>query len=81
MNRRQKAIVLTAAGVAILMLAFPPFTLPAGQGRALNMGFSFIFSPPRYSDGIFASVDVALLSIELAVCAAVTVALVYLFKE
>jgi len=81
MSSRQKAVVLAAIAVAIIMLAFPPFTLHTGGGRALNMGFSFIFSPPHYANDIFGSVDVALLSVELAVCAAVTVALVSLFKE
>ena len=81
MNGHQKTVVLAAIAVAIAMLAFPPFTLHTGGGRALNMGFSFIFSPPHYANDIFGSVDVALLSIELVVCGAVAAALIYFFRD
>jgi hypothetical protein len=45
-----------------------------------NMGFAFILSPPGYPNGPAASVDVALLALELAVCLAITVALIFVFK-
>lgn len=46
MNTKQKTALKVTAFVIILMMIFPPFHEPAGQGLYYNKGFAFLFSPP-----------------------------------
>jgi hypothetical protein len=57
MNRLQRLVVVSAAVAIALMLVYPPYT----HTRRGNMGYSWIFSPPEVSSGIFATVDAVVL--------------------
>jgi hypothetical protein len=63
---KQKVVLMAAAGLALLAILFPPFTIhhPV-SGAAYNAGFSFLFSDSG------AVVNTGLLALELAVVAIV----------
>lgn len=76
MSQAQRAIVFVVVVVLIVMLLWPPFHLVERQGAVAGRGFSFILSPPQEG----ATVDAALLAIELVVCLIVG-GLLYLIVE
>jgi predicted ABC-type sugar transport system permease subunit len=83
MNDRQYNLLIYAAAVLVGMLLFPPFILTLG-GTTFNKGYSWLFSPPPYSEGsvIFARVDVGLLFIqELVVATAFSAVYFYLGRK
>ena len=66
----QKVVLSIAAGLGILMMLFPPFTVESSK-RTYNMGYAFLFNPPEKYH-LTASVNVELLLIQfviLIVCA------------
>jgi len=46
MNEKQKKIIISTAIVILAMTLYPPFH-GIWQGRSMNFGYSFIFSPPN----------------------------------
>jgi hypothetical protein len=63
MNTNQKIILITMVLVISGMFLYPPFNLVAKNGTVLNMGYAWIFEPPRR--GYFVSnVNTAMLLIQ-----------------
>jgi hypothetical protein len=65
----QKVVLSIAAGFGILMMLFPPFKIERSK-VTLNMGYAFLFNPPK-SGRLTASVNIELLLIQfliLVVC-------------
>jgi hypothetical protein len=60
-NKKQKTILFICATVLFMMLLWPPFHLPHFRGR--NMGYSFLFDPPRLGNAV-ATVNATTLSIQ-----------------
>jgi hypothetical protein len=61
MNARQRLICYTAAALVLAMGLYPPFTFRGMNGATLNLGYGWIFVPPRISGSALGSVDVGLL--------------------
>lgn len=78
MNTRQRAVLLAAAGICVVMLLFPPFRIVTKDVLPYsNAGYSFILAPPNE----YATVDVATLLTQWVGVAVATVALVMGFKD
>jgi hypothetical protein len=59
MNVRQKAVLLVFVAVAVAMMLFPPFQIVL-RGTEINMGYGFLFDPPKRGY-VIASVNVSVL--------------------
>jgi len=62
MNRTQQVAVAIGAAVVLLMLIFPPFHVQI-RDTTFNMGYGFIFDPPKHGY-ITASVNVGMLLVQ-----------------
>jgi hypothetical protein len=70
-SRRQRAVVLVAVGVAVIMLLVPPwirtFSYP-GMRSAAPAGYAPVFAPPKFDDfAIGVHLDVTRLFLQLAI--------------
>ncbi len=63
MNTNQKIILITMVLVISGMFLYPPFNLIAKNGTVLNMGYAWIFEPPRRGY-LVANVNTAMLLIQ-----------------
>ena len=62
MNATQRTILLISVFIAVVMLLFPPFQITV-KGTEMNMGYNFLFNPPKR--GYFrAYVNVAVLLVQ-----------------
>jgi hypothetical protein len=50
MNNNQRYTLFTVAALVVLMGLFPPFAWSFGSNRDVNLGYSFILSPPSMQD-------------------------------
>ena len=60
--RRKRLFKWVLAAFVILFL-FPPFQFRLG-GQTYNLGYSFLFAPPKFDNGAFGSVNLGLLLVE-----------------
>jgi hypothetical protein len=80
-NQRQKTLILVGASAIVGMLLYPPFRFINYRGIELNLGYDWLFSPPRVGDNYFGHVNVALLAAQwIAVCV-ICGALFLIFKS
>jgi hypothetical protein len=63
MNKKQKRILLAVIATILGMLLYPPFHLIANNGVVINMGYGWIFDPPKRGL-ITANVNVSVLLIQ-----------------
>lgn len=63
MNTTQKRIMIAVIVIIVGMLVYPPFQVVAKNGVVFNMGYGWIFDPPKRGY-IAASVDVPMLLIQ-----------------
>lgn len=70
----QRRILLATAVVLGLALAFPPFYVNLPEGMSSNLGFAFLFNPPKQGS-LTALVYVPLLIAELVAVSAIGAAL------
>ena len=63
MNNKQKLILKIVAVIVLAMILFPPFHLHLQNGAIINLGYGFLFSPPKKSD-YMGSVDTGLLLVQ-----------------
>lgn len=45
-NRKQRVVLYLSAAMIVLMLLIPPFHFQT-SGSVFNLGYSFLFNPPR----------------------------------
>lgn len=50
MNDNQKKVIIATASLIVLMFLFPPFH-QYYNGTEINLGYSFLFNPPRGNVG------------------------------
>jgi len=77
----QKKIALVGAGVVILTLAFPPFSVHVAEGGSINMGYSFILDPPLYGGFRSSSVNIEALLVRWIAIALVCGVASLVFRE
>lgn len=58
----QRFVLIVAAVAVVIMLLFPPFQFQAG-GTVLNLGYGFLFNPPRFGEAT-ATVNASLLFVQ-----------------
>lgn len=64
MNKNQKLVLIVVLSTIVAILLFPPFHLQSGdQTAVMNMGYSFIFSPPE-RNRLEATVDELMLLVQ-----------------
>lgn len=63
MNKNQKAVLIAMIAVIVMMLLYPPFHLHYKNGVVLNMGYGWIFEPPKRGV-IEATVNVPMLLVQ-----------------
>ena len=63
MNSNQKIALVVGASAISLMLLFPPFQAQI-RDATLNMGYGFIFDPPRRGYVVVASVNSGMLLVQ-----------------
>ena len=83
MNEKQKKIVIGAICVIVAMLLYPPFLFHGPNAITRNLGYSFLFDPPRivYPDGVQGTVDIAMLLVQWLAVAVVAAVLWWLSKD
>jgi hypothetical protein len=64
MNNPQRKVLVASVCVVVVMLIFPPFQFRLPNGVIQNMGYGFIFEPPKYNSQLAASVNSALLLVQ-----------------
>lgn len=75
LNKNQRTIIILMIAAIIGMFAYPPYHLIARDGIVINQGYGWIFSPKG-----FATVDVAMLLIQIAGVVIVGCLAMYLTK-
>jgi len=79
LNQSQRRVIVVGASILGVMLLFPPFHFINSRGVQLNLGYSWLFSPPLVDGRYAASVNIALLLVQwLAVAVISAVALLLL---
>jgi hypothetical protein len=61
MNKKQQVILLITAAFIFLMLLVPPFHYRVGNGMETNMGYSFLFNPPSFSEAAVGTINIGTL--------------------
>jgi hypothetical protein len=72
MTTAQRLILVIGVAVHVAVLLFPPFIFQAPTSAVVNEGFAFILSPPAIGDNHYATINVGLLALEIAVASIVT---------
>lgn len=86
MNEKQRYALVVTASIIFLMILFPPFHLsglPSALSFTENLGYGFIFTPPKsklytHLDG---SVDVLTLFIQIVAVSVAGCLLSFAFKD
>jgi hypothetical protein len=82
MNNKEKKIFVITAVLILATLLFPPFSYYGSDGVTMNMGYSFILSPPSYGGGrVLGIVNVGLLFMQWLGILLVTGISIYLVRE
>jgi hypothetical protein len=68
---RRKRLLKWSLAVFIFLFLFPPFQFRL-SGQTYNLGYSFLFFPPKFDIGAFGSVNLGLLLVEWIGLAVVT---------
>lgn len=71
MNSRQRIILKLALAALILAFLFPPFYGRLANGIISNLGYGFIFDPPKFG-ALIGSVDIGILVVEWILIVAIT---------
>lgn len=58
MSKNQKNVLVGAISLIVAMLVYPPFQYTGEHGVVTNMGYDWIFSPPRYRGSYNAQANV-----------------------
>jgi len=61
MNDNQKVVLVVVVVAIAAMLLFPPFHFRGMNGVTINLGYSFLFSPPTIYSGTLGAVDIGML--------------------
>ena len=90
MNKKQKIVLVITVILLGLMLLFPPFHLLGSAYRQeVNLGYSFIFSPPIYNHtynqnplySIYMTINIGTLSFQYLIIISIGLILFYIFRE
>lgn len=63
MNQNQKRILFAVIAIIVVMLAYPPFQVIAIKGVVFNMGYDWLFAPPKRGN-IAATVNIPMLALQ-----------------
>jgi hypothetical protein len=80
MNKKQKNVLLITAILLGIVLIFPPFHHIGSEGREFGMGYSFILSPPRFSQSHYATIDSAALFVIALIIILIGSVVFYFFR-
>lgn len=83
MNKRQRLIVKSALAAVIAAFLFPPFYARLPNGIVTNLGYGFVFDPPRFdgSSRFTGAIDIGVLVVEWVLIAAVAAVAWWLSKD